>query len=191
MQNKAEAWRVIAYIPREKNFYSKAQYNLLPDKSKTKRLQQLYQAALQDLIKTQSDGSMNNIELRLGNKSKVVNLKIPLMFIIGDIQGGDAICGKNLHHGKTARRISRICDAGPQHLGNPKIGNCSRLHMQDIMDLVIENDIEALHALYQAPHWIAWFDIDYSGNPEGIFSAACPLEPLHALEKGIFKYILV
>ena len=49
-------------------------------------MQQLYKAGLQDLIKMQSDGSMNNIELHLGNKSKIVNLKIPLMFIIGDIQ---------------------------------------------------------------------------------------------------------
>ena len=126
---QTEAWRVIAYIPCEKNIYSSAQYNLLPKEAKSKWL--LYQAVLQDLIKTQSDGSMNNIELRLGNKSKIVNLKIPLTFIIGDIQGSDAKCGRHIHYGKTARRISRICDAGPQHLGNPKIGNCNRFNMQD------------------------------------------------------------
>ena len=37
---------------------------------------------------------------------------------------------------------------------------------------------------------ISWFDLDYGGNPEGIFSAACPPEPLHALENGIFLHVL-
>ena len=36
----------------------------------------------------------------------------------------------------------------------------------------------------------AWFDLDYGGNPEGIFTAACPPEALHALENGIFLYVL-
>ena len=60
---------------------------------KTKRLQQLYETALQDLKQIQNDNSLNNIELRLANKTKIVDLKIPIMYIIGDNQGGDAICG--------------------------------------------------------------------------------------------------
>ena len=60
--------------------------------------------------------------LKLGDKSKVVTLKLPIMFIIGDNQGGDAICGRTIYYGKTARRISRICDAGPEHLSKPKVG---------------------------------------------------------------------
>ena len=42
---------------------------------KTLRLQQLYNAALQNLKAIQSDGSLNNIELHLGNKTKTVNLQ--------------------------------------------------------------------------------------------------------------------
>ena len=99
-------------------------------------LQQLYQVALQDFITTQSDGSLDNIELHLGNHSKIVNLKIPLMFIIGDIQGGDAICGRIQFYGKTAKRISRICDAGPKHLLRIKVGTCKCLKMQDFIDYV-------------------------------------------------------
>ena len=59
------------------------------------------------------------------------------------------------------------------------------------MNYITKDDTKALYNFYQAPHWIAWFDVDYGGNPEGIFSAACPPEPLHALENGIFKHILV
>ena len=35
------------------------------------------------------------------------------MYIIGDIQGGDGICGQKMNYKKSALRISRTCDAGP------------------------------------------------------------------------------
>ena len=104
------------------------------------------------------------------------------MFIIGDIQGGDAICGRIQFYGKTARRISRMCDAGPKHLSRIKVGTCKCLKMHDFIDYVNQDDKDSLMRLYQASHWNAWFDVDYGGNPEGIFTAACPLEALHALE---------
>jgi len=150
----------------------------------------LYEAALKDLQTTQTNGSLNDIELCLGNKIKRVNLKIPIMFIIGDNQGGDSICGRTIHYGLSAKRISQMCDAGPTELQSPKIGTCKRIIMQDVMDNVERNNTKYLEDLYQAPHWIAWFDLDYGGNPEGILSAACPPEVLHALENGIFLHIL-
>ena len=112
------------------------------------------------------------------------------MFIIGNIQGGDALCGQRQFYGKTALRILRICDATPQCLSNIKVGSCKRLIMLDIMDLVNRNDTDALEALYQAPHWNAWFNVDFGGNPEGFITAACPPEALHALENGIFMHLL-
>ena len=153
-------------------------------------MQQLYAAALHSLTVAQSPGHLDQIELQLGSASKVVNLKIPVMFIIGDNQGGDTICGRHIHYGRTARRISRMCDAGPMQLSKPEIGSCRRLIMQDIMNLVTTKNYEELFDLYQAQHWIAWFDLDYGGNPEGIFTAACPPEALHALENGIFLHML-
>ena len=153
-------------------------------------MQQLYSAALYSLKVAQSPGHLDQVELMLGSMSKTVNLKIPVMFIIGDNQGGDTICGRRIHYGKTARRISRMCDAGPSQLGKPEIGSCKRLIMQDVMTLVTEEKYKELYNLYQAQHWIAWFDLDYGGNPEGIFTAACPPEALHALENGIFFHML-
>ena len=62
--------------------------------------------------------------------------------------------------------------------------------MQDVMKLVTDKKYEELHNLYQAQHWIAWFDLDYGGNPEGVFTAACPPEALHALENSVFSHML-
>ena len=157
---------------------------------KSYRMQQLYSAALYNLRVAQSPGYLDQIELQLGSTSKIVNLKVPVMFIIGDNQGGDTLCGRHIHYGITARRISRMCDAGPSQLSDPQIGSCKRLIMQDIINLLISENYEELYDLYQAQHWIAWFDLDYGGNPEGIFTAACPPEALHALENGIFLHML-
>ena len=62
--------------------------------------------------------------------------------------------------------------------------------MNDIIELVHTQNYTALFDLYQSQHWNAWFDLDYGGNPEGIFTAACPPEALHSLENGIIFHIL-
>ncbi len=62
--------------------------------------------------------------------------------------------------------------------------------MTDVMKLVSEGNKSALSVLYQVPHWVAWFDLDYGGNHEEIFTAACPPEALHALENGIYQHVL-
>lgn len=143
---------MIAYIPHEKNVISSQTHDQFDQPVKMKRLHQLYEKALQDFRQTQNDTSLNKIELCLGNKTKIVDLKIPLMFIIGDIQGGYAICGRHINYGITAHRISRMCDAGPKQYKKPKVGMCKRLIMQDVMDLAIKNDSDALENLFQAPH---------------------------------------
>lgn len=58
------------------------------------------------------------------------------MFIIGDNLGGDAICGRKIYYGPTAKRISSACNAGPEHMSNPRAGGCNRLIMGDVMALV-------------------------------------------------------
>ena len=157
---------------------------------KTYRLQQLYKAALSSLVEAQKPGALNGVRLQLGNKEKKLNLKIPVMYIIGDNQGGDTICGYIVLYKKAARRISRACNAGPDQLSNSKVGCCTRIHMNNVIKLCLEENEDALSNMYQVPHSIAWFDLDYGGNPEGIFTAACPPEALHALENGIYFHVL-
>lgn len=127
VRNKASAWRVIAYIPQKKNFKSQAQLSRFPPEVKTFRLQQLYKAALSSLVEAQKPNALDNVKLQLDRKSKIVNLKIPVMYIIGDLQGGDTLSGCKSFFGMNAKRISRSCDAGPKQLANPRVGSCNRL----------------------------------------------------------------
>ena len=133
---------------------------------------------------------MDNLYLALGDKAKIVNLKIPLAFIIGDNQGGDGISGRVCFYGISAKRISRCCDATADNYANMSKDSCTFLSMEDMINLVNNEAWEDLDALYQAQCWNPFFEIDYGSNSSGVFVAACPPEGLHALEQGIFKHLL-
>jgi hypothetical protein len=162
----------------------------MPASIKQLRLFKLYSVALQSFVEAQQDGAMDNIYLALGDKAKVVTLKIPLAFIIGDNQGGDGIAGRTCFYGMSAKRISRCCDATPDNYSDMSVDSCSFLIMDHIIELVKNEDWDALEGLYQAQSWNPFFDVKYGASIFGIFLAACPPEGLHALEQGIFKHLL-
>src|SRR5688572_17864896 len=83
-RNQAHAWRPLGYIPIEHNYYSKKQWHDLKEK-KSVRANILFDTVLQFFCKAQKINALNNIPLHLGNKTKLVNLKVPLAFIISDI----------------------------------------------------------------------------------------------------------
>ena len=58
---------------------------------------------------------------------------------------------------------------------------------------MLKNDryLENLSDLGQYPIQNAWFDVCFGGCPYGVFSAACPIEPLHSLEKGLINDVLI
>jgi hypothetical protein len=57
--------------------------------------------------------------------------------------------------------------------------------MVRMMQLVKDNRQDILDDFNQYNVHNAWFDVSYGGCCFGIFSAACPIEPLHSLENGI------
>ncbi len=94
-RNKAHAWQPLGYIPIEKKFHSSAQWSRMDKDLKSARLNMLFETVLQSFKEAQQKNALIDFKLTLGNKTKVVNLKVPLAFIIGDIQGGDNICGRS------------------------------------------------------------------------------------------------
>ena len=99
IRNKSSSWRVLGYIPITSYYYS----NIIAQKKfkgtqKSYRYNQLLDAVLESFIDAQQPGALDNVPLRLGSYEKVVNLKVPLFFIIGDIQGGDKVAGRFNSH---------------------------------------------------------------------------------------------
>ena len=115
---------------------------------------------------------------------------MPLAFIIGDIQGGDGICGRSAYYQSDACRICRMCDATLAAYESKEIESCQPLVMEDIKQMCINKETKKLHRLMQYNNWQAFFDIDYGGLPGGVFTAACPPEALHSLENGLINHCL-
>ncbi len=80
--------------------------------------------------------------------------------------------------------MCRKCNVKGCDAGDPFI-ECQRMSMVKIIDLVRRNQQDILKSINQYNVHSAWFDVDYGGCRFGIFSAATPVEPLHALENGL------
>ena len=113
---------------------------------KSVQLNILFDVVLQSFREAQKDGALK-IPLTLGNQTKVVNLKVPLAFIIGDIQGGDGICGRSAYYNTNARRICRMCNATSKVYDSKEVENCKLLVMEEMKQLCINNNTKKLHSL--------------------------------------------
>ena len=87
----------------------------------------LYAAVLESFIEAQQPEFLHNFELTLEKHKKMVNLKIPLAFIIGDAQGGDNVCGRSAYYNQDARQIFRMCNATPSFYENKVAKTCKLL----------------------------------------------------------------
>src|SRR5687768_7836626 len=84
-RNQAHAWRPLGYIPIERSYYSGQQWKNLKKEEKSIRANILFDTVLQTFREAQVENALSDISLQLGNKKKMVNLRVPLAFIIGDI----------------------------------------------------------------------------------------------------------
>jgi hypothetical protein len=62
--------------------------------------------------------------------------------------------------------------------------------MANIQAWVVDGGYDKLDNINQYHVHNAWFEVFYGGYKYGIFSAACPVEALHALENGLIKQFL-
>ena len=184
MRNKPSAWRPLGYIPdlsmttsgnQEKQFGVHLKYN---------RLHQLLRTILASFVKCQNEPLLNNVTLNLGNQTKKVDLKIPCFYIIGDMQGGDKMACSSPCYSDKMQRLCRKCNVRGSDSGDPYV-ECKKFLMEPIKNMVLTNQVMQLDAINQYHVQNAWFEVDFGGCPYGIFSAACPVEPLHALENGL------
>jgi len=175
-RNQAQAWRPLWHIPVECNYYSGKQWKSMKSNLKSIKANILFDTVLQTFKEAQKEGALINIPLQLDNKVKTVNLKVPLVYLIGDIQGEDGICGQSAYYQPDAHCICRMCAATPDAYSFIDVDSCNLLVMTDIINLCNNNMHAALDALMQARNWQAFYDIDYGGLPGGIFTAACPPE---------------
>jgi cobalamin biosynthesis Co2+ chelatase CbiK len=138
------------------------------------RLQEIFWVVLESFKEVQDGNALNNIHLHLGKKSsKVVNLKIPLFFIIGDMQGGDKMCCTSASYSNTMKRPCRKCNVHGKDLGNPN-KKCKKISMDYIKKLVTEEKVNDLKMLNQRNVYSPFFSLNYGGCKYGIFFCLLP-----------------
>lgn len=143
---------------------------------------------MQSYKAAQIPGALSNSKIRLGRIEKVVDLYVPLQFIIGDVEGGDQLCSRQSYRGELCPRICRTCDVSTLNCVRTDI-RCKRIKVAHIRQLVHSQNLVALKLLAQRPTYNCFYDIDNGKDPYGIFSMV-HTEGLHALEVGVMKYMV-
>ena len=189
LRNLPSAWRPLGYVYDTSIIESQAQKHSAKTVEKTKRLHQIFEAILSSYIACQRQGGLKQVTLNFGGHHRLMNIKVPCAFIIGDMQGGDKICGRSVYYNSDAKRICRKCNVTGDAADNPDV-ECRDINMTKVVKLVRKNREEVLKAYSQLNFHSAWFDVDYGGCSKGVFTAACPVEPLHALENGLISDVL-
>ena len=129
---------------------------------------------------------LNHTSVTLGNISKVVNIKVPLAFIIGDMQGGDKLASCSPSYNCNMSRICRKCNVKGNQSGDPLI-QCCCIHQDLVQQLVNDQEIEKLKAMNQYNVDNVFFHVCFGETPYGVFIAATTTKPLHSLEIGLIK----
>ena len=183
MRNKSIAWKPLGYIYDLSTVLSQNQEKDGKVTLKSRRLHKMFDVILETFIEAQ-DICLNDIELTLGDITNKVNLKLPCFFIIGDMQGGDKLCCTSASYSTSLKQLCRKCNVSGEDAGNPDV-ECQKIEVDAIKELVNYEDLIALNELNQYCVDNAWFKVNFGRCKYAILSAACLIEPLHAIENGI------
>jgi hypothetical protein len=108
-------------------------------------------------------------------------------FIKCDSDEGDKLCGSYTNRNKNVAQLCRYCTCPTNDSDNPRANY--KLKTQEMVEKLIEaEDLEGLKAMAQQYINNAWYNVRFGLHNRCGVHGACPLEMLHALLLGIFKY---
>lgn len=111
VRNRPSSWRTLGYIPDQGNFvYDKAE-------SKLSDYHLMIELILQSYKNCQNDCLGWN--LCLGNRTEQVFFRIPVLFLIGDTDNHNKMCGKFSCQSRGVKRLCRYCDCPFEETENP------------------------------------------------------------------------
>jgi hypothetical protein len=147
-RRSADAWRPLGYIANETVYFSGSERKQHSANGKSQRLHQLLDCILESFQAAKLPGALSNTKIRLGRKEKVVNLYVPLQFIIGDVEGGDQLCSCWSYCLKTCQRMCRTCNVSTLTCNKTTI-RCKCIEVAKITALNQHQDKAALKKLCQ------------------------------------------
>jgi hypothetical protein len=152
------AWRTLGYIDDLSLIQSSTEDKNLSKELKAERLHAIFKTLLALIIEAQESGALDDIPITFGSVTKIVNLKVPVTFLIGDMQGGDKICCTTCHYSNKLHHLCRKCNVGGDESGDPLV-QCKKISMVRMMQLVKDNRQDILDDFNQYNVHNAWFDV--------------------------------
>lgn len=147
-----------------------------------------YHYVLSHILQSYKDAQKMELEWNLHYKGKIhnVTLQIPLLYIVGDTEGHDKLCGHYQNRTKSAY-LCRYCQCPREETGNPNAQHKKTLASK-ISKLVEQGrtaDLKKLsyHAIDNAFDGILFCD------PVRGINGATPGELLHVIQHGLHNYL--
>jgi hypothetical protein len=109
-------------------------------------------------------------------------------FIKCDTKEADKLVGKYGSRGPNVKQICRYCCCPTDKSDNTRV-NYPHKTLNMIKDLIQNSNQEGLKAISQHPLGNAWYPLNFGTHSNEGVHRACPIEMLHALLLGIFKYV--
>jgi len=179
VRNRPQAWRTLGYIT--------DQARLKTDVTWQKSMDYHFMAdiILQSFKEAQKDAI--GWKLQLNNSTKLVYFRCPVLFIVGDTDGHDKLCGKysNRTH---ANRLCRACNIPKEETDNVRFNfrYTKQIEIQRLMHLEREEELKEM-SYYCIKN--AWHDVLFCDQSRGIHGA-CPGEIMHCLQHGLYLYCI-
>ena len=179
-RGKAHAWRTLGYIPD----LQKKEQDQVGEKM------QDYHDILSIILKTFNDAQRNPIIWRFclnDGIDKFYALKIPILFIIGDTEGHDKLCGRYSFR-KNPYRLCRYCNVSFEETDDPYT-KYEYTRQSEVISLITSQNTTALK--HMSMHCIknAWHNLDFCDYSRGIHGATLA-EVLHCIQQGLFEYAI-
>jgi hypothetical protein len=178
-RNNPNAWRTIGYIYDQAHIASKD--------PKTKVIDYHYMISkILEEFKALQKTSIQWI-LKLHEKEFDVFLKIPVMFIIGDTDGHDKMCGRYTSR-SNIQSLCRCCSIPFDSTDDQEFAFKYRNH-NTMMKLVAKGNATQLkkHSMHSISN--AWEDVEFCDSERGLFGALCG-DLMHCLQHGLYMYLV-
>jgi hypothetical protein len=176
LRNQPFAWRPLGYFPK------------LPPAKKTGQnvdtLHRCLDVLLGGLVKVQHNGGLNAPVHANDGSVHNLSFKVPVCFVIGDVEGHDELCTRYGSHQTSG--LSRECDCPTDSADNHAV-LCKYIKASHLTELRRQQDLKTLKLLSFHNVTNAFDNVCFGANEYGIHRAT-PSEVLHSLQKGWYQY---
>ena len=189
-RNTPYAWRTCGFIPNI-GLHSKAESkHLFKAEEKAHLTHLILQKILTDYKKLE-ETDIQNYQFFFKGNQYIANLKFFVLVVLGDTEAHDKLCAHYNCRMLSVKCICRHCPIPSDLLDDP-FSNYPLTLQSDIDKLVEDGDISSLKNLSQYNFQSVWksLGITFGGNDRGIHGVT-PSEPLHMIDLGILKYLVV